>query len=226
MNWEKKETTEIALLSVANKKKQKKPHRVNKSTLWVSFESLCQNSDLALSKPSFKMTTKTHEESLWRFLLLSYLFASLIIFSVDGHQLCVLSVLVTTGAADSIYHHLNKYKEFHVNILLSQFARACRKKQKSQFLKSRFGAMLIPFAFNVGFVSVPTCKLKQCQYLCVCASLYVTQCGRPDALMSHGHGHMLPTVCKLVTIQTNFNNWICIWGLCTRVRLCCICHSI
>lgn len=26
------------------------------------FESLCQNSDLALSKTSFKMTTKTHEE--------------------------------------------------------------------------------------------------------------------------------------------------------------------
>lgn len=86
--------------------------------------------------------------------------------------------------------------------------------------------MLIPFAFNVGFVSVPTCKLKQCQYLCVCASLYATQCGRSDALMSPGHGNVLPTVCKLVTIQTNFNNWICIWGLCTRVRLCCICHSI
>lgn len=26
------------------------------------FQLLCQNSDLALSKPSFKMTTKTHEE--------------------------------------------------------------------------------------------------------------------------------------------------------------------
>lgn len=222
----KKEITEIVLLSAANKKKNKK-HRVNKSTLWVRFLSHCAKIVTWLfQKHPLRWLQKLMRNSLWRFLLPSYLFASLIIFSVDGHQLCVLSVLVTTGAADSIYHHLNKYKEFHVNILLFQFARACRKKQKSQFLKSRFGAMLIPFAFNVGFVSVPTCKLKQCQYLCVCASLYVTQCGRPDALMSPGHGHVLPTVCKLVTIQTNFNNWICIWGLCTRVRLCCICHSI
>lgn len=110
----------------------KKPHRVNKRTLWGSFLSHCAKIVTWLfQNHPLRWRQKLMRNSLWRFLLLSYLFASLIIFSVDGHQLCVLSVLVTTGAADSIYHHLNKYKEFHVNILLSQFARACRKKQKS-----------------------------------------------------------------------------------------------
>lgn len=110
----------------------KKPHRVNKRTLWGRFLSHCAKIVTWLfQNHPLRWWQKLMRNSLWRFLLLSYLFASLIIFSVDGHQLCVLSVLVTTGAADSIYHHLNKYKEFHVNILLSQFARACRKKQKS-----------------------------------------------------------------------------------------------
>lgn len=130
MSWE---ITEIVLLSAANKKtKTKKPPRVNKSTLWVRFLSHCAKIVTWLfQNHPLRWLQKLMRNSLWRFLLLSYLFASLIIFSVDGHQLCVLSVLVTTGAADSIYHHLSKYKEFHVNILLSQFAWACRKKQKS-----------------------------------------------------------------------------------------------
>lgn len=57
----KREITEIVLLSAANKKKQK-PQSQQKHFMSTLFESLCQNSDLALSKTSFKMTTKTHEE--------------------------------------------------------------------------------------------------------------------------------------------------------------------
>lgn len=165
--------------------------------------------------------------SLWRFSLLSYLFASLIIFSVDGHQLCVLSVLVTTGTTDSIYHHLNKNKEFHINILLSQFARACRKKKtKNQTVSQKqVWHNAHTFRFQCRFCQRANMQ-AEAMSIFVCAPVYVTQCGGPDALMSHGHGHVLPTVCKLLTIQTNFNNWICIWGLCTRVQPCCICHSI
>lgn len=61
MSWE---ITEIVLLSAANKKTKTKktPQSQQKHFMSTLFESLCQNSDLALSKPSFKMTTKTHEE--------------------------------------------------------------------------------------------------------------------------------------------------------------------
>lgn len=65
MSWGgKKEITEIVLLSAANKKQTKKktPQSQQKHFMSTLFESLCQNSDLALSKTSFKMTTKTHEE--------------------------------------------------------------------------------------------------------------------------------------------------------------------
>lgn len=65
MSWgKKKEITEIVLLSAANKKNKKKtnPQSQQKHFMSMLFESLCQNSDLALSKTSFKMTTKTHEE--------------------------------------------------------------------------------------------------------------------------------------------------------------------
>lgn len=36
-----------------------------------------------------------------------YLFCSWILFIVDGHQLRVLSVLVSIGPAHAVYHHLN-----------------------------------------------------------------------------------------------------------------------
>lgn len=68
MSWGgKKEITEIVLLSAANKNQKKKtkknpPQSQQKHFMSMLFESLCQNSDLALSKTSFKMTTKTHEE--------------------------------------------------------------------------------------------------------------------------------------------------------------------
>lgn len=113
MSWgEKRKSLKLFCWALLTKNKQKKkPHRVNKSTLWVRFLSHCAKIvNWLFQKHPLRWLQKLMRNSLWRFLLLSYLFASLIIFSVDGHQLCVLSVLVTTGAADSIYHHLNKYK--------------------------------------------------------------------------------------------------------------------
>lgn len=41
--------------------------------------------------------------SLWT---ATYLFCDLVFFSIDGHQLGVLRVLVSVGAPHTVYHHL------------------------------------------------------------------------------------------------------------------------
>lgn len=39
----------------------------------------------------------------------NYLFCNLTFFRIDGHQLCVLCVLISVGTPHTIYHHLQKH---------------------------------------------------------------------------------------------------------------------